>query len=249
MNQIGVETTQHVRLNYNPAPVGDRLMAFLIDGIVLVAFQFVVFMAFGTLQEYSSDIKDFVAENNWIVILIYVIPAFFYHLTSEVIWNGKSFGKWVMGLQVVMTDGTNPSLGNYIIRWIFRLVEITFTSGMVAFITILVNGKGQRLGDIAAKTCVIKTRKKVKLSDTIFSELETDYEVVYPSVIELRDEQIRTIKEVLSSKSEYDYSTWFVMVQRTANIIQMKIGIQKMESKADEFLEQVIRDYNHLHES
>lgn len=249
MNQIGVETTQHVKLNYNPAPVGDRLLAFFVDVIVLVAFQFIVFIAFGAVQELSKDLNEFVIENNWIIILIYVIPTFFYHLTSEVIWNGKSFGKWVMGLQVVMTDGTNPSLGNYLIRWIFRLVEITFTSGMVAFITILVNGKGQRLGDIAAKTCVIKTRKKVKLSDTIFSELESDYKVVYPSVVELRDEQIRTIKEVLSSKKEYDNSTWFVMVQRTANIIQMKIGIEKMESKADEFLKQIIRDYNHLHQS
>lgn len=249
MNQIGVETTQHVKLNYNPAPVGDRLLAFFVDVVVLVAFQFIVFFAFGTIQELNSDLNEFVIENNWIVILIYVIPAFFYHLAFEVIWNGKSFGKWVMGLQVVMMDGTNPSLGNYIIRWMFRLVEITFTTGMVAFITILVNGKGQRLGDIAAKTCVIKTRKKVKLSDTIFSELESDYKVVYPSVVELRDEQIRTIKEVLSSKKEYDNSTWFVMVQRTANIIQTKIGIEKMESKADEFLKQVIRDYNHLHQS
>lgn len=131
----------------------------------------------------------------------------------------------------------------------FRIVEITFTTGMVAFITILVNGKGQRLGDIAAKTCVIKTRKKVKLTDTIYSELNENYDVMYPSVCELNDEQIRTIKEVLVSKKTYENATWFVMVQRTANIIQMKIGVQKLESNADDFLEQVIKDYNHIHSS
>ncbi|MEQ9264893.1 MAG: RDD family protein [Balneolaceae bacterium] len=249
MNQIGIETTQHVKLNYSPAPIGDRLIAFFIDGFALFAFFFVVQIAFGFVTEFNQDIARFAEENSWIYMAIYVIPSFFYHLIFEVTFNGKSFGKWAMGLQVVMTDGTSPSLGNYIIRWMFRLVEITFTTGMVAFITILVNGKGQRLGDIAAKTCVIKTRKKVKLSDTIFSELESDYKVVYPSVVELRDEQIRTIKEVLSSKKDYDNSTWFVMVQRTANIIQIKIGIEKVESKADEFLKQIIRDYNHLHQS
>ncbi|HCI71200.1 MAG TPA: RDD family protein, partial [Balneola sp.] len=87
-------------------------------------------------------------------------------LIFEVVWNGKSFGKWMMGLQVVMLDGSSPSFGNYLIRWMLRLLEVSFTNGILAFITVLINGKGQRLGDIAAKTCVIKTRKKVKLSDT-----------------------------------------------------------------------------------
>jgi len=73
--------------------------------------------------------------------------------------------------------------------------------------------------------------------------------VMYPSVCELNDEQIRTIKEVLVSKKTYENATWFVMVQRTANIIQMKIGVQKLESNADDFLEQVIKDYNHIHSS
>ncbi|MBO6524998.1 MAG: RDD family protein [Balneolaceae bacterium] len=249
MNQIGVETTQHVKLNYNPAPIGDRLIAFLIDGFTLMAFYFVAMMAFGFASSFSDSMNEFVAENQWIIYAVYMIPSFFYHLIFEISWNGKSFGKWLMGLQVVKVDGTNPSIGNYIIRWIFRLVEITLTSGMVAFITVLVNGKGQRLGDIAAKTCVIKIRKKVQLSDTIYSELNDEYEVKYSGVQNLSDEQIRTIKDVLASKKDYDQSTWFVMVQRTANIIQTKIGVQKLESNADDFLEQVIRDYNHLHQS
>ena len=249
MNQIGVETTQHVQLNYNPAPIGDRLVAYLIDGFTLVAFYFVVMMAFGLASNFNDSLNEFVIENPWIIYAVYVIPSFFYHLIFEISWNGKSFGKWLMGLQVVKVDGTNPSIGNYIIRWMFRLVEITLTSGMIAFIAVLVNGKGQRLGDIAAKTCVIKTRKKVQLSDTIYSELNEEYEVKYPGVQNLNDEQVRTIKDVLASKKEYDKSTWFVMVQRTANIIQMKIGVQKLESQADDFLEQVIRDYNHLHQS
>ena len=158
-------------------------------------------------------------------------------------------GKWLVGIQVVKIDGTNPNLGSYLIRWLFRLLEISMTSGLIAFITVLINGKGQRLGDIAAKTCVIKTKKKVKLSDTIYSQTETEYTPLFPRVAELTDKDISTIKEVLGSKKDYEYNTWFVMVQRTANIIQMKLGIQKEEFKADEFLNRVIADYNHLHRS
>ncbi len=248
-NQIGVETTQHVKLNYNPAPIGDRLIAFLLDGFALIGFYLIVVAAFGAIADLNESFNTFTEENQWIFFMVYVIPSFFYHLIFEVVWNGKSFGKWLMGLRVVRVDGTNPTLGNYVIRWMFRLLEITLTSGMVAFITVLMNGKGQRLGDIAAKTCVIKTTKKVKLTDTIYAELEKEFEASYPEVVELKDEDIRTIKEVLAAKKGYDYTTWFVMVQRTANIIQNKVGITKQEENADEFLKKVIDDYNQLHRS
>ena len=54
---------------------------------------------------------------------------------------------------------------------------------------------------------------------------------------------------MLASKKKYEYATWFVMVQRTANIIQMRLNIKKVENNADDFLAQIISDYNHLHRS
>jgi len=249
MQSIGVETTQHVQLNYDPASVGDRLLAFLLDGFVLLGYNLLLQIFIGVLDDANIINVKVIEEQFWVLILIYAIVPFFYHLVSEVLWNGKSFGKWSMKLQVVRVDGTNPTFGNYLIRWMFRLVEITFTSGLLAFMTVLINGKGQRLGDIAAKTCVIKTRRKVKLTDTIYSEINKDYTVKYPSVIELNDKEVSIIREVLASKRKYEYATWFVMIQRAANIIQTKIGIEKLESKADDFLVQVISDYNHLHRS
>ncbi len=249
MQPIGVETTQHVQLAYNPASVGERLLAFLLDGFVIVGYLLLMQMLLGALQESNFMSSEVVENQQWVLVLIYSIVPFFYHLVSEVLWNGKSFGKWTLGLQVVRIDGTSPSFANYLIRWLFRLVEISFTSGLVAFMTVLLNGKGQRLGDIAAKTAVIKTRRKVKLSDTLYSELENEYEARYPQVKNLSDKDITTIKEVLASRKGYEYATWFVMVQRTANIIQMKMDIKKLEVNADDFLKQVISDYNHVHQN
>ncbi len=249
MNQIGIETSQHVQLNYNPAGIGDRIVAAIVDGIVIFAYYMLVVFGFGFLMGSNLFTPGASEEYIWIFILVLSIPVFLYHLVSEVLWQGKTVGKWLIGLQVVKINGTNPDLGNYLIRWMFRLIEISMTFGLLAFVTIIVNGKGQRLGDIAAKTCVIKTKKKVKLSDTIYSQTETEYIPSFPRVAELSDKEIRTIKEVLGSKRDYEYNTWFVMVQRTANIIQMKLGIQKEELKADEFLNRVIADYNHLHQS
>ena len=88
---------------------------------------------------------------------------------------------------------------SYPIRWLFRLLEITLTIGLIAFLTVLINGKGQR-GDIAAKTTVVKLRSKVKLSDTIYADINSDYIPKYASVIELADVDISTVKEALASK-------------------------------------------------
>jgi len=249
MSKVGIETSQHVQLNYNPAEVGDRIIAHFIDGVVIVAYYFIAFITFGYVHSAFQGTSVHWGSQEWILIAVLAIPVFFYHLIFEVVWNGKSIGKWMMGLQVVMLDGSSPSFGNYLIRWMLRLLEVSFTNGILAFITVLINGKGQRLGDIAAKTCVIKTRKKVKLSDTIYSEIEEDYEVTFEQVLTLSDEDITTIREVLASKKDYEYNTWFVMVQRTANIIQTKLGIQKADLKADDFLRKIIADYNHLHGS
>lgn len=249
MNQINIETTQHVQLSYNPAGVGDRIVAYLLDGFVMFAYYLLAFYGFGFFMGPSFLTTDGADSNAWIFILVLALPIFLYHLIMEVLWNGKTIGKWMVGIQVVKIDGTSPDLSNYLVRWMLRLVEVSMTFGLLAFVSILINGKGQRIGDIAAKTCVIKTRKKVKLSDTIYSATDANYEPLFPQVRELTDQDIRTIKEVLETKSRYEFSTWFVMVERTANIIQMKLGILKADLKADEFLLKVIADYNHLHQS
>jgi uncharacterized RDD family membrane protein YckC len=53
MAAIGIETTQHVKLNYNPAPVGDRWIAFILDGFVLFGYNILVRIIFGALEEIN----------------------------------------------------------------------------------------------------------------------------------------------------------------------------------------------------
>jgi uncharacterized RDD family membrane protein YckC len=65
-------------------------------------------------------------------------------------------------IKVVKIDGSQPGIGSYFLRWLIKPVDVFFTYGSVGIITMLINGKGQRLGDLAANTnCYkIKTRSK-----------------------------------------------------------------------------------------
>lgn len=246
MNQI--ETTQHVKLSYEPAGVGERILAFILDGFFIGIYYLVVLWIWGYINSIGST-EDYSGNSVWVLYIVLVIPMMLYHLIFEVLWKGYSLGKKIIGIRVVKIDGTRADLSGYLIRWLFRLVEITMTSGVLAFVTILMNGKGQRLGDIVGKTCVIKERKRVKLDSTLFTDLEAEYEPVFPQVVELEDKDVSIIKEVVNSRRNYDYDTWFLMLQRTRKLIEERLGISRAEMNAEKFLETVIKDYNAIHGS
>ena len=74
----------------------------------------------------------------------------------------------------VLLDGSPPTLGAYLLRWLLILVDTEILTPLVAIITIAANGKGQRIGDIAAGTTVVKTTKRVTLSQVAVSYTHLD---------------------------------------------------------------------------
>lgn len=245
MANIGVETTQHVQLNYKPASVSDRILAYIVDVMVTGMY----YVAISLIGKDGSEVSDPTFGDNtiWLGMLLIFLPTWLYHLVLEIFWNGYTVGKWVMGIRVVKMDGTRPGIIAYLIRWFFRIFEITFTSGGLALMTVLINGKGQRLGDIAARTTVIKVKKNTKLSDTVFDSVKDDYEPIFPQVMELADEDISLINEVLSSRDKYETSTWINMLYKMKSVIEQKMGVHDHKLEAVEFLKQVKKDYNALH--
>lgn len=246
---VGIETSQHVKLSYEPAGVGERILAFFLDGFFIGVYYLVITWIWGYVIELWGGSFTDSGHPGWMLYVVLVLPMMFYHLISEVISNGYSIGKKIVGIRVVKNDGTRATLGGYVMRWMLRLFEITMTSGVLAFITVIMNGKGQRIGDILGKTCVIKERNKVKLDETLFKEVASAYEPKFRQVAELNDKDIRIIKEVLDSRSHYDFDNWFLMLQRTKKLIEERLGVKDHGMKADVFLETVIKDYNAIHGS
>ena len=119
------------------------------------------------------------------------LPLFLYHLLWEMFWNGRSPGKAVMKLRVVKLDGSKPSFSNYLLRWLLRIIDLTLTSGAVALVTILFNGRGQRLGDIAATTTVISEKKTMDLHRTLLIDIPEGYVPTYPQVTVFSDREMQ----------------------------------------------------------
>ncbi len=240
MQTVSIETAQNVTIDYETAGVGERILAAMVDYIILFAYAFLVIVAYIFAGDY---IKSFTVA----FFIIMGLPAFLYDLICETAMDGQSFGKKLIGIKVVKLDGTQPSVGSYLLRWILRIIDISFMGGAVAVVTILLNGRGQRVGDIAAGTTVIRLKQSVKISDTILVPLGDDYRPVFPEVEKLDDGTVTIIKEVLDfEKKNRTAASTKEILRRAGTKLEGAMNVAAgMEPK--EFLETVLRDYNYFH--
>jgi len=232
MDNFQIETAQNVNIFHNVAGVGERIVAFLIDGLLIFAYYILVSFVFS-----NFSIAD---ENYFMVAMVMGLPPFVYHLLWETFWDGRSPGKAVMKLRVVKIDGSKPVFSSFLLRWLLRLVDITACFGSVALFTILFNGKGQRLGDLAATTTVITEKKTITFSQTILAEVPTDYTPTYQGVTIFKDSEMQTIKNVYQdAKRKGNHKVINSLSTKVATV--MKITPEQTPIK---FLDVVIKDYN-----
>jgi uncharacterized RDD family membrane protein YckC len=132
---------------------GRRIWATIVDGLILGALFTVMTMLFGTITN--------VGFANWngsmpaLPSLLYATGVVLYYVLLEG-YLGQTVGKMLLGIKVVREDnGEIPGLGAAFIRTLLRLIDGLF-SYLVAFISVLISGKNQRLGDMAAHTLVVR---------------------------------------------------------------------------------------------
>jgi len=240
MEKINIETTQNVLLEYEVGSIGERIVAQIIDLAVLFAyFLLIISIIFGISNSVNGD-------SEWVVFLILQLPPMFYSLICEVFFHGQTLGKYIMKLKIVKIDGTQPSLLNYFVRWIMRIIDIWLFSGAVAIISVVVNGKGQRLGDIAAGTTMIKLKKKTYFKNSVYRFIPENYLIKFPEVNLLNDNDITIINDVLLAHSKSQNDSSIKLIKDTVNEIVVKTGIISQMHPAL-FLDTIIRDYNFIH--
>lgn len=232
MQTINIQTTQNVDISYEVANVGDRLLARLLDWVIFVVLYIVISIVSASMMLFDSPG----------LMLVLFSPILLYDLICETLFGGRSFGKMIMHLRVVKVDGSAPGFGNYLIRWMFRLLEgfgPVFPG--LCLLVVLINGKGQRFGDIVAGTTLISTKNKVKLHDTIMMPYNPHYVIQFPQVAQLSDRDVGLIREVLRQAMN---SQNYPAVERLAARVKEVIGIAPM-MPAMQFLHIVLNDYTH----
>jgi uncharacterized RDD family membrane protein YckC len=223
---ISIETTQNVTIEYDLASVGDRILGQIVDSFVILAYFVVMVLLIGAVR-FEIGIAG---------LVILYLPILLYAPLCEIFLDGQTLGKKAMKTKVVRVDGTEPSVGSYLLRWLLMPIDQTFFIGLLL---IAIGGKGQRLGDLAAGTTVIKIRPRFSLYETLMPELEEEYTPSYPEVTSLSDRDIAIIREVWAAgRTQTTHSTLVALAERVATVI----GVAR-PADPELFLETVVRDY------
>lgn len=239
MNTIKVNTSQNIDLEYELGSLGDRIVGYIIDLLVIIAYVLIVVAIFFGFSGMSN-----LSAASGITLFLLFVPIFFYDLVSEIFLNGQSLGKMAMKIKVISLTGESASLGQYLIRWLFRVIDFSMFSGLVATITVAVSDKKQRLGDIVAGTAVVKTTPRSQLSHTIYTPVQNlDYQLTYPEVINLKDSDIELIKDVLRNFHNTGNTALTLQAQQK---VEQVLRIMSKQSEPWNFLSVILRDYNYV---
>ncbi len=244
MNTIQIQTAQNVFIEYQPAGVGDRILAYLIDALIKIAYAFVLIMIVGYgIGLFSGRNFENISAFLIVLLVLLVLPLLFYTLVLEIVMDGQTVGKRAMNIKVVMLDGTQPSVSAYLIRWLIRIIDVQFFYGLVAIICIASNNKGQRLGDMAANTTVITLKRRVTLSQTRLPEVHETYQPMYPQVARLGDQDIEIIRETLQTYQRNGNDPY--LLSSLATKLQALLEVNTNQTHLD-FLQTIVQDYTHI---
>lgn len=238
METIKVSTSQHVDIDYAVAGLGERVAARLIDFGLFIALFLVFLLVFaltGLLQAGSITII--------VLLIIYGVGFVFYDLLCEIFMNGQSIGKRLLKIRVISLDGSQASLGQYFMRWVFRIIDFTLTSWVGGLICVAVTENKQRIGDLVAGTTLIKTEPPTQLDQIAFHPVVEEYTPVFNEVNLLTDRDVELIHEVISTYYKTgNHTLIYQMATRISNHLQVSLpqGMHELS-----FLETIMKDYNY----
>ncbi len=242
MAQIDINTSQNVNLSFTVANLGERLLAFIIDTVIKVILGFILAYILFKFLRLDNFIKGW---DQFSIMGFYAIissPFILYPLIFESLMEGQTPGKKVFKIKVVKVDGFQASFSDYLIRWIFRLIDFGFFF-IPALISMTVNKYNLRLGDIASGTAVISLKNDINISHTILEKIDSDYIPTFPQVISLTDNDVRIIKEnFVKAKNGQDRQ----IITKLANKIleTLKLNRDDVPLTESKFIDTIIKDYN-----
>ncbi|WP_049922744.1 RDD family protein [Halopiger djelfimassiliensis] len=135
------------RMGTNGNVIGQRMLAFLIDSILLSLLTAVPF-GIGFMLGESFAL---------LMMLVALVISLVYLLLLEGIY-GYTPGKYMMGLVVVKSDGSNCTIGASILRNLLRIIDNFPFAYLLGIALMVITDDTQRVGDLVADTVVVERR-------------------------------------------------------------------------------------------
>lgn len=234
MPYIEIRTSHNVPIYYEIAKLSDRILAYFIDMAIL-----------GIGSSLLAGLFSVVFSSEAVVGLVFVLCFAFYTLLGEVFLDGRSVGKMAMGIRVIKLTGREATINDYLVRWVFRLVDIYLSLGSMACILAGSSNKGQRLGDILANTTVVryKTRSHIRVSNLLSINSRQNYTPQYPEAKNLGEDNALLVKTVVARYQKYPNPGNRENIDLLFEKLVEELGIEHARHNSIDFLQVIVKDY------
>jgi len=266
MSVVRIPTNFNIDLEFEIPEFYRRLLAWALDVLILFFYVKIAELIYVSIIRGQNPFDIDTQYNRHFLQIIFMMPLFIYHPVCEITMNGQSLGKKIMGLQVVNENGGRPSIGQFLIRWLIRTADLMvliiillnvliffnkeLLGALIGSVLLLIadvilvvsTRKGQRLGDILAKTILIRNQPKGSIEDTVFIAVADNYVPTFPEIMHLSDRDINAIKRILeTARKKGDLNMAIAASDKIRSHLNIKTNLSPFE-----FLEVLLKDYNYL---
>ena len=242
MNTISLATSQNVTIEYELAGIFERILAFFIDTVILYAYIILVFVLF----TYSNSAELFGNDIALFFYLIVTLPVWLgYHLFCETIFSGQSIGKMALKIKVVKNDGQQMDMSDYSMRWMFRIIDIMLSFGIIGVVAIMSSWRNQRIGDMVGDTSVIKLdpSNKIFIKDILAIKKKMSHRITYEAVVKFTEDDMLLLKNALDRAKINPNDYYRKLLVELARKICDQLDIKDVPKKHINFLKTVLNDY------
>lgn len=152
-NTLLIKTPEGIAFSMLLASPVTRFLAYAIDLACISAAMTLIGTALGFLKLISLDFARAIS------VLAFFVVQIGYGIGAEWLWRGQTVGKRLLRLRVMDVQGLRLQFGQIVMRNLLRFVDMLPAFYLVGGVAAFLNRRGQRLGDLAANTIVIRNPK------------------------------------------------------------------------------------------
>ena len=241
MKTVDVVTSHNISIDYEAASVMNRGIALFLDLLIMFVYTIIISIILGAIGIGwgGGELADILGY------IVGLLPVMLYSLMFEFLLKGQTPGKMAMGIRVVNLNGENASLGDYTLRWSFKIIDLWFSAGAIGALFISTTEKGQRLGDLLAQTAVVRNKPEqiYSIRDILNIKDRSKHEPTYLNSYRFTDEDMILIKNAITRVKKYPNEPHKQLVRDLAAKAAELLNLEEAPKKKLTFLKTLLQDY------
>lgn len=229
-------TRHNVRIDAPLASIGNRIGAYIMDSLIKGLYVILILNLYGLI--FDSAILG--------VIIPLVAPVLFYTFLFESFNDGQTPGKAICKIKTTHVSGKPAGLEGAFLRWIFRIIDFSVLTPIVALVSAASSKKRQRIGGLVSDTVVVETTMRRRSIYETYTQLKPTYEPIYMQAKRLTRDEVALIRKVLKRDIGANREE---MINKLVKSLKEKHNIESSDPPK-RFLFSLVKDYNYflLHE-